>query len=405
MKKTRLFFSLLILLLVSTSLSSQVFIDGEDASVRPSDGYITDNGRTLRWQNQGDGQNLPKIESSKKRAGSHSVAFQIDGASSGSTSQRSEYCLNACWSTSEPAVKSGDTWYTGFSFQLDNDIWDSPTSWFSIQQTQQKKSTGQVNNNPFVSLEIKSGNVLDIRAGSGKNGDSGLKFTHKELITLTKGIWYDAIIGWKYSPNTTDGWLSLWIKTKDQTNYVRYSIENIKLGYSEAPQQVSQNKIGMYRGRVTGNNKMYFDEIRFATNLEDAKIIDFPDTDKDGVFDINDTCPNTPSGAVVDVKGCEVFSLPSNNFKVLHISESCHSSNNGSISIEAIQNLNYTATLSGGTTASKNFTNNVSFENLEAGSYKVCITVEGENDYEVCFNATITEPEDITVTSKGDQGK
>ncbi|AUP78518.1 DUF4955 domain-containing protein [Flavivirga eckloniae] len=129
------------------------------------------------------------------------------------------------------------------------------------------------------------------------------------------------------------------------------------------------------------------------------------DADEDGVSDADDTCPGTPSGVTVDVNGCEVFSLPKDNFKILHTSESCRTSNNGTISIEAVQNLNYTATLSGGSTDSKNFTNTISFENLEANAYTVCITVEGESDYETCFNITITEPEDLGVTTKVDQGK
>ncbi|AXT60932.1 T9SS C-terminal target domain-containing protein [Aquimarina sp. AD10] len=254
------------------STPGDVYIDGENASIRQSDGYINDEGRTLRWQNQGDGQNLPKIDSSIKRAGSNSVAMQINGASTGSTSQRSEYCLNACWQTSEPSVKAGDTWYTGLSFQLDAKTWADPTSWFVIQQTQQKKSPGQKNNNPFVSLEIKKGNKLDVRVASGKNGDSNIKFTHKEIITLKKGVWYDAIVGFKFSPNSNNGFLAVWIKTADQTTYKRYGLDNIKVGYTDAPQQVSQNKTGIYRGRVGGTNKMYFDEVRFSTNLEGAKI-------------------------------------------------------------------------------------------------------------------------------------
>jgi len=114
-----------IFFLFTISIQAQtgdVYIDAENASVNQSDGYINDEGRSLRWQNQGDGQNLPQIVSNTKRAGSHSVAMQIDGATTGSTSQRSEYCLNACWSTSEPAVQAGDTWYTGFSFKLDQKI-------------------------------------------------------------------------------------------------------------------------------------------------------------------------------------------------------------------------------------------------------------------------------------------
>jgi len=91
--------------------------------------------------------------------------------------------------------------------------------------------------------------------------------------------------------------------------------------------------------------------------------------------------------------------LPSNNFTIQSNSETCRSSNNGSIVISAVENLNYTATLSpsGG---SNTFTSSTSFENLEAGTYTVCITVENQPDYEICFDVVITQPEDLSVFSK-----
>ena len=117
------------------------------------------------------------------------------------------------------------------------------------------------------------------------------------------------------------------------------------------------------------------------------------DTDGDGVLNINDNCPNTPLGEIVDVHGCKVFTLPMTNFKVSINSETCRGSNNGSIVITAVENLNYTAVLSGDSSATKQFTSEASFTELDNGNYQVCITVEGETSYEICFNAKITEPE------------
>ncbi|WP_299157833.1 thrombospondin type 3 repeat-containing protein [uncultured Eudoraea sp.] len=125
------------------------------------------------------------------------------------------------------------------------------------------------------------------------------------------------------------------------------------------------------------------------------------DNDNDGVPNTIDTCPNTPPGAVVDVTGCTVFSLPSTNFRVLSIGESCISSNNGSIEITAESALNYSATLTGtGVDTSINFTDATVFENLATGSYTMCITVEGQAGYENCFDVTISEPEALSVSSK-----
>jgi len=127
------------------------------------------------------------------------------------------------------------------------------------------------------------------------------------------------------------------------------------------------------------------------------------DADNDGVPNGNDLCANTPPGSVVDVTGCEVFTLPSSNFLILTKGESCITSNNGSITIEAAEVLNYTAILTGnGVNESTGFTDMVSFEDLMSGTYEVCITVEGQTAYEVCFSLTIQEPEDLSVSSKVD---
>ncbi|WP_350287839.1 thrombospondin type 3 repeat-containing protein [uncultured Croceitalea sp.] len=126
------------------------------------------------------------------------------------------------------------------------------------------------------------------------------------------------------------------------------------------------------------------------------------DLDNDGVSNSLDTCPNTPANAVVDVNGCEIFSLPANNFSIKSTGESCTSTNNGSIAITAVSAQNYTATLTqnGANAVSLEFTETATFANLTAGSYTLCITVENQTGYEQCFNLSITEPEPLSVASK-----
>jgi len=127
------------------------------------------------------------------------------------------------------------------------------------------------------------------------------------------------------------------------------------------------------------------------------------DADNDGVVNSNDLCDNTPPGTVVDVDGCEVFTLPASNFRLLTKGESCISSNNGSISIEAVELLNYTAIITGNdVNESLGFTDAVSFEDLMSGTYEICITVAGQTGYEICFSLDIQEPEDLSVSSKVD---
>ena len=124
------------------------------------------------------------------------------------------------------------------------------------------------------------------------------------------------------------------------------------------------------------------------------------DSDGDGVIDREDFCPDTLIGTTVDVTGCEVFSLPADNFNLLISGETCRSSNNGRISINANEQHNYVATLSGGTNATNTFTAETEFLELEAGSYTLCITVEGQAHYEQCYSLEVVEPEDISISSK-----
>src|SRR5690606_9145518 len=126
--------------------------------------------------------------------------------------------------------------------------------------------------------------------------------------------------------------------------------------------------------------------------------------DKDGVFDDgDDLCPNTPMGATVDLNGCAVYILPTDNFEVEINSESCSNQNNGSIRVVAGINMDYDITLNGnGITESSNFTNFFFREGLAAGTYEICIIgMEDDKVYEpYCFEAVITEPSPFTVSSK-----
>ena len=127
------------------------------------------------------------------------------------------------------------------------------------------------------------------------------------------------------------------------------------------------------------------------------------DSDNDGVPDTVDLCPDTPQGVAVDFDGCPIFSLPTSNFSVQTVGESCIDSNDGQILLSAQTALNYTATLSsGGSSEAFNFSQELVFQDLEAGSYTLCITVDNAPDYEQCFDIAITEPESITVSSKTD---
>ena len=95
-----------------------------------------------------------------------------------------------------------------------------------------------------------------------------------------------------------------------------------------------------------------------------------------------------------------VYTLPANNFSLKVTDETCKTSNNGSITLVAAQNLNYTATLSvNNQTITYPFNTALTIDNLQAGSYTLCITVAGQPNYKQCFELVIREPKDLAVYS------
>src|SRR5690606_4814856 len=137
----------------------------------------------------------------------------------------------------------------------------------------------------------------------------------------------------------------------------------------------------------------------------DKPFIDPDDLDSDGVANSDDLCNDTPLGISVDVFGCEVFTLPSDNFLLSVTSETCRNANNGKINISATAAMAYSATLSGPNNYSRNtdFTTALSLENLEAGLYNLCFGLDGQTSYKQCFDISIGEPEDLSVSSKIDR--
>lgn len=129
-----------------------------------------------------------------------------------------------------------------------------------------------------------------------------------------------------------------------------------------------------------------------------------PDDDEDGVFDDgDDLCLGTPKGVEVDTNGCAIYRFASDNFGIEVQSESCRSSNNGSITIVPENtSIAYTVVLEGGgAPVNVDFTNSHTFENLSAGEYSFCITgTNGMITYqEVCFTAVITQPDELDISA------
>ena len=133
-------------------------------------------------------------------------------------------------------------------------------------------------------------------------------------------------------------------------------------------------------------------------NFDEIQIIrkDIIDDDNDGVADINDNCPDTPEGSVVDLNGCVLFTLAANNYSIKSVSASCVGSNNGKIEVSA-QDTSYTyqVNISGlDSTYSLSADNNHSLviEDLEVGVYTINFTIDSQEGYIQSFETTITEP-------------
>ncbi|WP_242082403.1 pectinesterase family protein [Aestuariivivens sediminis] len=128
------------------------------------------------------------------------------------------------------------------------------------------------------------------------------------------------------------------------------------------------------------------------------------DSDGDGLLDSEDDCPESSPGVTIDVFGCEVFELPSNNFLISTTSVTCNGENDGSISISAQDDsYAYQVSVNGG--AAVSFSSEILLDGLAPGVYSVCITVEGHDNYEQCYNITVYGPEPLSAFTKINRDK
>ena len=125
-------------------------------------------------------------------------------------------------------------------------------------------------------------------------------------------------------------------------------------------------------------------------------------------MDVDDVCPNTPSGTVVDVTGCPIFTLPANNNKVEVTSATCIGNTDGSIGLSVEDNsYDYSITVTGKddpiVITGENKTASVT--GLAKGTYTVCFKVDGQSDYEQCFDVEIEEPKALSAFIDVDNDK
>ncbi len=113
------------------------------------------------------------------------------------------------------------------------------------------------------------------------------------------------------------------------------------------------------------------------------------DDDGDGITNDIDQCPESVLLDLVNDAGC--FFLPSDNFIIQTVGETCPDKKNGQIIINATENLNYVLQING---TNYDFTSTYTITDLAPGNYEMCITVP-EEGYVQCYNLTIEEGENV----------
>ncbi|MDO3695609.1 hypothetical protein QVZ41_12230 [Wenyingzhuangia sp. chi5] len=120
------------------------------------------------------------------------------------------------------------------------------------------------------------------------------------------------------------------------------------------------------------------------------------DDDKDGVVNAEDQCPETPDGDVVDENGCTILNIPSNNFTIETVSETCLGSNNGKIVITANEANDYELDINGTT---YEFTETFTVEDLVPADYDFCISILNTL-FKQCYSVTIDAGGTLAINSK-----
>ena len=160
-----------------------------------------------------------------------------------------------------------------------------------------------------------------------------------------------------------------------------------------------------------GGTKSFTKDILFK-DFEQVPIIQsaYIDSDEDGIPNVYDKCNDTPLGALVDANGCEIFTLPANNFKVEVVASTCIGANNGSLKVSVLNtNYSYSLSVKGPNKYEKQISMpkgvaNSVLNGLVLGEYNMVFTVENVKNFQQAFDVKITEPAPLVVQSTIDAG-
>ena len=226
-----------------------------------SDWHLTEGNYDNRCAKEGNGWVKPWF--SNKRVGAKALAIKVNATASGK--QRCEYPMFDYYG-SHVKLNPGTKRYCGFSmFLADNGQFPAPKSWFNIHQAKQFGAFfpfvqfGFYKNDGYLGLQYKSGNT-------GK---------YKRIFKPERGVWYDVVVGYQFEPLAPKGWVICWIKKSAERTYKAYKFTNTKVGSDvkyHGQYTGYHNAIGIYKDADNQSHKMYFDEVRWSTYFDGAKI-------------------------------------------------------------------------------------------------------------------------------------
>lgn len=128
----------------------------------------------------------------------------------------------------------------------------------------------------------------------------------------------------------------------------------------------------------------------------------FADSDSDGVPDLFDQCANTPLGTLVDINGCPVFKMPTDNYSIQVTATTCPGTTNGAMQL-TFKDLKYTYLID--IKGPSNYAKSLKavagakqvLENLVIGTYTISITIEGQKEYVQLFDVQVKQPDLLAV--------